>query len=74
MRVDGAPKDRLPRVTFTLPLLNAARAVAFVVSGPEKRAALARVLAGERRLPAACVEPPDGERLFFLDRAAAGED
>lgn len=74
VRVDGAPKEPPSRVTFTLPLLNAARAVVFVVSGREKRAALSRVLAGERRLPAACVEPPDGERLFFLDRAAAGED
>ena len=72
--VDGAPKPPPARVTFTLPLLNAARAVAFVVSGREKRGALARVLAGERALPAACVEPPDGERLFLLDRAAAEED
>lgn len=73
-RVDGAPKPPPGRVTFTLPLLNAARTVAFVVSGREKRQALARVLSGERSLPAACVDPPDGERLFFLDREAAGED
>lgn len=73
-RVDGAPKPPPARVTFTLPLLNAARSVAFVVSGREKREALARVLSGERSLPAACVDPPGGERLFFLDRAAAGED
>jgi len=74
VRVDGAPKAPPSRVTFTLPLLNAARTVAFVVSGPAKREALARVLGGERALPAACVDPPDGERLFLLDRAAAGED
>jgi 6-phosphogluconolactonase len=74
VRVDGAPKPPPSRVTFTLPLLNAARAVAFVVSGREKSGALARVLAGDRALPAACVGPPGGERLFLLDRAAAGED
>lgn len=74
VRVDGAPKPPPSRVTFTLPLLDAARAVAFVVSGDGKREALARVLSGDRRLPAARVDPPRGERLFFLDRAAAGED
>jgi 6-phosphogluconolactonase len=74
VRVDGAPKPPPSRVTFTLPLLNAARAALFVVSGSEKREALARVLAGDRALPASCVDPPGGERLFFLDRAAAGED
>ena len=74
VRVDGAPKPPPSRVTFTLPLLNAARCAAFVVSGRGKSAALARVLSGDRALPAACVDPPFGERLFFLDRAAAGED
>ena len=73
VRVDGAPKPPPSRVTMTLPLLNAARAVAFVVSGAGKSAALARVLAGDASLPAARVEPLDGERLFLLDRAAAGE-
>lgn len=73
-RVDGAPKPPSSRVTLTFPLLNAARAVAFVVSGAAKKEALARVLAGDRALPAACVDPASGERLFFLDRAAAGED
>lgn len=73
-RVDGAPKPPPSRVTVTLPLLNAARAALFVVSGAGKRGALARVLDGDRSLPAACVDPAGGERLFFLDRAAAGED
>lgn len=73
-RVDGAPKPPPSRVTLTFPLLNAARAVVFVVSGAAKRRALARVLARDQALPAACVNPASGERLFFLDRAAAGED
>ena len=74
VRVDGAPKPPPSRVTFTLPLLNAARTVVFVVSGRNKREALGRVLSGDRSLPAACVDPPVGERLFFLDRAVAGEE
>lgn len=73
VRVDGAPKPPPSRVTMTLPLLNAARVVAFVVSGAGKSAALARVLAGDRALPAARVAPAGGERLFLLDRFAAGE-
>ena len=72
--VVGAPKAPPSRVTFTLPLLNAARSVVFVVSGGAKRYALGRVLAGDPALPAACVRPAGGERLFFLDRGAAGED
>jgi 6-phosphogluconolactonase len=74
VRVEGAPKPPPARVTATLPLLNGARAAAFVVSGSGKRDALARVLSGDRALPAACVDPPSGERLFLMDRAAAGED
>jgi len=74
VRVDGAPKPPPSRVTFTLPLLNAARAVVFVVSGREKREALGRVLAGDRSLPAARVEPSEGERVFLVDRDAAREE
>ncbi len=71
VRVDGAPKPPPSRVSLTLPLLRAARVVAFVVTGEGKRAALARVLSGDRSLPGACVDPPDGETLFFLDQEAA---
>ena len=74
VRVDGAPKPPPSRVTVTLPLLNAARAALFVVSGAAKRDALARVLGGDASLPASRVDPAGGERLFFLDRAAAGDE
>lgn len=58
-----------PRLTLTLPVLNAARAAAFLVSGEEKREIVARVLAGDGSLPAARV---CGARTVVLaDRAAA---
>lgn len=58
-----------PRLTLTLPVLNAARAAAFLVSGEEKREIVARVLAGDGSLPAARV---CGARTVILaDRAAA---
>lgn len=60
------------RVTLTLPVLNAARAVAFLVSGVEKAPALARVRAGEA-LPAARVDPAAGEVWWLVDRAAGRE-
>lgn len=61
------------RITLTLPILDRARAVLFLVSGGDKAEALARVLepaAGEELPPAARVRP-EGEILWFVDRAAA---
>lgn len=44
-----------PRLTFTYPVLNGARATAFLVGGESKAEIVARVLAGDERLPAARV-------------------
>ncbi len=68
--------DRLGtrRTTLTLPILNRARGVLFLVSGAEKAPALARVLApapGAEPLPAALVRPDGGELVWVVDRAAA---
>jgi 6-phosphogluconolactonase len=60
------------RVTFTLPVLNAARAVAFLVTGRDKAPALAKALAGDPSVPAGRVRPA-GELRWYLDRAAAGQ-
>lgn len=64
------------RITMTLPMLNAARDVTFIVSGAEKAAIVREVVHGSdpsRELPAASVQPTDGELWWMLDRAAAGE-
>ena len=60
------------RVTLTLPVINAARHVMFLVSGAEKAGALARIRAGEM-LPAARVQPDDGELIWLVDRDALPE-
>jgi 6-phosphogluconolactonase len=70
VRVDGAPKPPPARVTFTLPLINAARCVAFLVTGRDKNTALRRVLNGDAALPAARVAPRDGTLAFLADAAA----
>ncbi len=76
--VVATPPGRLPppvyRVTLTLPVLNAARAVAFLVAGADKAPVLRQILLGEISLPAARVRPVGGRLFWFVDRAATGED
>jgi 6-phosphogluconolactonase len=60
-----------PRITLTYPALNESDAVAFLVSGAEKRAILRRLLAGDAALPAAAVRPK-GSVTVFADQAATG--
>jgi 6-phosphogluconolactonase len=70
------PKLASTRLTLTYPVLNAAKAVLFLVSGADKAGAVREVLEGEGSLesaPARGVQPEAGELVFFLDRAAAGE-
>jgi 6-phosphogluconolactonase len=60
------------RFTFTLPLINAAARVMFLVSGAEKAKVLKTVLKEPTSgLPAALVRPTDGRLTWLLDRAAA---
>jgi 6-phosphogluconolactonase len=61
------------RITMTLPLINAARMVAFVVSGTEKAAIVHRVLGDSESvpLPSQLVRPADGDLWWMLDRGAA---
>ena len=58
-----------PRLTFTYPVLNAARAAVFLVAGADKRDVLSRVLAGDESLPAARVRAR--ETVMLADTAAA---
>lgn len=58
------------RVTLTLPVINAAREVMFLVVGERKASALAMVRAGQP-LPAAMVRPVHGRLTWLIDRDAA---
>jgi len=59
------------RITLTLPALNAARHIIFLVSGAEKAAIVRTVLTEpEAGLPAQRVQPADGEVVWLLDAKA----
>lgn len=68
--VTGPYHDRR-RLTCTFPLLSRARQRVWLISGAAKADALARVLAGDRSLPAARV--PRRAFRWLVDRAAAAE-
>jgi 6-phosphogluconolactonase len=60
------------RLTFTLPVLNAASLVMFLVSGQEKAKTAKAVLGDGVLLPAGLVRPTAGQLVWMVDRAAAG--
>jgi len=63
----------VPRVTLTLPVLNAARNVVFLVTGADKAPAVRRAFAGppDPDAPASLIDPVDGSLTLILDAAAA---
>lgn len=58
------------RMTLTYPALAAARKVLWLVTGEDKRAALAKLLAGDDSIPAGAVEADDA--VLVCDEAARG--
>ena len=61
------------RITLTVPVLNAARAVCFLVAGESKARPVAEILEGNpepREYPASLIQPQDG-LVWMLDRPAA---
>jgi 6-phosphogluconolactonase len=71
----GSPA--VPRVTLTLPVINRAKCVLFLVSGAEKRDVVQSIIKDPETArclyPAAMVQP-EGRTLWMLDEGAAGRD
>ena len=61
------------RITMTLPLLNNATSILFLVSGSEKAQIVKEVLQGPEKYPAQAIKPTNGELLWMLDNDAAHE-
>jgi 6-phosphogluconolactonase len=62
------------RVTLTVPAINAAEYVLFLVSGSTKAAPLHQVIAGTRsprELPAQFIQPTSGHLIWMVDQPAA---
>lgn len=67
-------KLKTSRLTLTLPVLNAAHCVAFLVSGTDKAAMLKTVLeenAPPEQYPSKLIRPSNGKLIWLVDRAAA---
>jgi 6-phosphogluconolactonase len=75
MRVMDAPKPPPRRLTLTVPVLNAAKLVLFMVSGADKAQALQAVLEGNAspdQYPAKHVRPGADRLVWLVDEAAGG--
>jgi 6-phosphogluconolactonase len=76
--VVGVPEagmaPQVPRISLTLPALNAARHVVFLITGAQKAQAVRRAFGDppDPASPAARVRPPAGELTVLLDAEAAG--
>ena len=68
-------KDGQPRITFTVPLINQAHCVLFLVAGANKQAALEQVFAAQgdaMTYPSRLINP-QGELWWLLDRDAGAK-
>jgi 6-phosphogluconolactonase len=67
-----APAPAVWRMTLTLPIINAARAALFVVTGADKAGPLRSIRSGSHDLPAALVHARS--TVWLVDARAAGAD
>lgn len=66
------PAGPSQRLTLTLPVINAARTVVFLVAGADKAETLRAVIEEQPAVfPSAHVAPASGELIWLLDKAAA---
>ena len=68
-------KFKTDRITLTLPVIDEAKVVMFLVSGADKADTLKEVLEGTQPaelFPSKLIDPRDGKLIWLVDRAAAG--
>jgi 6-phosphogluconolactonase len=62
------PKPPPQRLTFTFPLLNAARQICFLVTPKGKEQVLESAIAGDQQYPSARVRPVDGKVTWMIGK------
>jgi len=68
------PKTKQKRITLTLPVLNHAKNITFLVSGHSKAQVVRKILVSglhDTDIPASLVKPRSGASKWFLDKDAA---
>lgn len=66
--------QKVYRITFTAPLINLAKHIAFLVFGHSKAEAIHHVLEDEKdyaQYPAQLIQPTKGDLIWFMDETAA---
>jgi 6-phosphogluconolactonase len=63
------PKLDVWRLTFTIPLINRARQVCFLVGGAKNADLIERVLEGDSQFPASRVNPSDGDVTWIVGQS-----
>jgi len=67
----GLNRLKNKRISLTLPVINNAKNIIFLISGHSKAKALREILEGkENQLPASRVKPEQGRVFFLLDKSA----
>ncbi len=61
------------RISLTLPVINNARNIVFLVHGSSKAKIIKKIIDREKQFPASHVDPLNGELVFLLDKDAAKE-
>ena len=64
------PRFNTWRLTFTIPLINQARRICFLVNATKHAALVERVLQGDPEFPASRVKPSHGDLHWILGQAA----
>ncbi|KHJ94100.1 6-phosphogluconolactonase [Oesophagostomum dentatum] len=70
--VTDSPKPPSQRISLTLPVLNAAKNVAFIITGEDK-ASMTVLESDVQHVPASFVKPFSKKLRFFLDKGAASK-
>jgi 6-phosphogluconolactonase len=64
--LNPVPQLNTQRMTVTFPVLNAARAIWFLVKGADKKSMVDRLVAKDRSIPSACIENPSQSLYWSL--------